>query len=64
MSDRSIAIAPPRRLRGAGCPRWEDLPLARRRRLLGLLTQLLERQLPRGTDRGAEGGHEPVPAHD
>ena len=64
MSDRSVTVVPPPPHAGDGARRWEDRPPARRQWLLALLTQLLERQLPRGAGRGEEAGHESVPARD
>jgi hypothetical protein len=37
---------------------WDHLPLPQRRRLLWLLSQLLERQLPVASSQLTESGHE------
>ena len=45
-------------------PRWEEIPLANRQRLLGLLSQLLERQWRQyGDPSAAEGGDADVVRH-
>jgi hypothetical protein len=41
--------------------RWERMPLARRQRLLWLLSQLLERQLEQGAALREEDGHDADP---
>ncbi len=48
---------PPPPAPGQGLRRWEQMPLANRQRLLGLLSQLLERQWRQHGAHGApEGG--------